>query len=189
MAADSDRESDAQGVAQNRRIPTSNGTGMSILKWLLIVVVGLAVLAVMLGQLGLLRGSAPKDLGVKDGKLKRPSKTPNSVTSQAPHWPDHPQQSYAHIDPLPMKGDGPATLLRLKSIVSAMPGAKLVTADGDYLYAQFTTPLMKYTDDTEFWWDRSAGVVQVRSASRLGQRDFAANRKRIEAIRAALLAS
>jgi uncharacterized protein (DUF1499 family) len=161
---------------------------MSILKWLLIALVGLALLAVILGQLGLLRGSAPKDLGVKEGKLKRPSKTPNSVTSQADHWPDHPQQSFARIDPLPLRVDGPATLARLKNIVVTMPGAQVMSAEGDYLYAQFTTPLMKYTDDTEFWFDRSANVIQVRSASRLGQRDFLANRKRVEAIRAALLA-
>jgi uncharacterized protein (DUF1499 family) len=164
------------------------GAPMSTLKWLLILVIGLAVLAVVLGQLGLLRGGAPKDLGVKDGKLKRPSKTPNSVTSQAHHWPEHPQQQTSRIDPLPLRGDGPATLARLKNIVAAMPGAQVISAEGDYLYAQFTTPLMKYTDDTEFWFDRAAGVVQVRSASRLGQRDFAANRKRIEAIRAALMA-
>jgi uncharacterized protein (DUF1499 family) len=161
---------------------------LSFLKWLLIVVLALVVLAVLAGQLGLLRGSAPKDLGVRDGKLKAPSKTPNSVTSQADLWPDHPLQSYARIAPLALKGDGPATLARLKTIISSMPGAQLVTAEGDYLYAQFTTPLMKYTDDVEFWFDRANGVVQVRSASRLGQKDFAANRNRVEAIRATLAA-
>jgi uncharacterized protein (DUF1499 family) len=161
---------------------------MTILKWLLITLLALAVLAVLAGQLGLLQGKAPDDLGVRDGKLKRPSKTPNSVTSQAPLWPEHPQQAYARIDPLPLQGDGAATLAKLKTITAAMPGAQVVTATGDYLYVQFTTPLMKYTDDTEFWFDRAAGVVQVRSASRLGQRDLGANRKRVQAIRAALAA-
>jgi uncharacterized protein (DUF1499 family) len=161
---------------------------MMILKWLLIVLVGGAVLAVLAGQMGLLRGPAPTDLGVREGKLKRPSKTPNSVTSQAALWPDHPQQAYARIEPLPLRGEGAATLAKLKTICATMPGATVVTVADDYLYVQFTTALMKYTDDTEFWWDRAAGVVQVRSASRLGQRDFAANRTRVEAIRAALAA-
>jgi uncharacterized protein (DUF1499 family) len=165
------------------------GTAMTILKWLLIILLGLAVLAVLAGQMGLLRGSAPSDLGVREGKLKRPSKTPNSVTSQAALWPEHPQQTYARIDPLPLRGDSAATLVKLKTICAAMPGASVVTAADDYLYVQFTTALMKYTDDTEFWLDRAAGVVQVRSASRLGQRDFAANRTRVEAIRTALAAS
>jgi uncharacterized protein (DUF1499 family) len=161
---------------------------LTILKWGLIAVVALVVLAVVAGQLGLLRGSAPTDLGVREGKLKAPSKSPNSVTSQAELWPNHPQQAYARIAPLALKGDGAATMARLKNIVAASAGAQVISAEGDYLYAQFTTTLMKYTDDVEFWFDRSAGVVQVRSASRLGQKDFAANRKRIEAIRAQLAA-
>jgi uncharacterized protein (DUF1499 family) len=162
---------------------------LTFVKWLLIVVLALVVLAVLAGQLGLLRGSAPKDLGLRDGKLKAPSKTPNSVTSQVDQWPDHPLQSYARIAPLALNGDGTTTLAKLKTIITSMPGAQLVTAEGDYLYAHFTTPLMKYTDDVEFWLDRAHGVVHVRSASRLGQKDFAANRNRVEAIRAKLAAS
>lgn len=45
---------------------------------------------------------------------------------------------------------------------------------------------MKYVDDVEFWFDPSAGVIQVRSASRLGESDLGANRSRIEAIRVRL---
>jgi uncharacterized protein (DUF1499 family) len=161
---------------------------LTLLKWLLILLLALAVMAVLAGRLGLLRGSAPKDLGVREGKLKAPSKTPNCVTSQAELWPGHPLQSYARIAPLALKGDGAATLARLKAIVSGMPGAQVMSAEGDYLYAQFTTPLMKYTDDVEFWFDRANGVVQVRSASRLGQKDFSANRQRVEDIRARLAA-
>lgn len=62
-------------------------------------------------------------------------------------------------------------------------------SEPDYLYAQYTTPLMKYVDDVEFWFDPVKGAVQVRSASRIGQSDLGANRKRIEAVRAALAAS
>jgi uncharacterized protein (DUF1499 family) len=35
----------------------------------------------------------------------------------------------------------------------------------------------------EFLLDQPAGVIQMRSASRLGSKDFGANRKRLEAIR------
>ena len=51
---------------------------------------------------------------------------------------------------------------------------------------QFTTKMMKFVDDAEFWFDPRANVVQVRSASRLGRQDFGVNRARIEAIRARL---
>ncbi len=160
-----------------------------MLKWLLILLVVVAVLAVaavLAAQMGFLHGRAPDNLGVRDGKLKPPSKTPNSVSSQADLWPGHEQAGYARIAPLPLVGDGAATLARIQAIVSAMPGAQVVKAQPDYLYATFTTRLMKYTDDVEFWFDPATRVVQVRSASRLGRKDLGVNRARIEAIRARL---
>ena len=159
-------------------------------KWLLIVPGALGLLAVMAGQMGFLRGTAPADLGARDGKLKAPSTSPNSVSSQADLWPGHPQATAARIEPLPLVADGEksgaATLARLQAIVQATPGAQLVTVEPAYLYATFTTPLMKYTDDVEFLLDAAAGVVHVRSASRIGRSDLGANRQRIEAIRAQL---
>ena len=44
-------------------------------------------------------------------------------------------------------------------------------------------------DDVEFGFDPAAPVIQVRSASRIGESDLGVNRKRIEAARAALSAS
>jgi uncharacterized protein (DUF1499 family) len=159
---------------------------MTFLKWAVLAIAGLAVLLTVAAQFGLLRGAAPADLGVRDGKLKRPSKTPNSVSSQADLWPDHPQRQYAQVAPLALVGDGAATIARLKAICERMPGATVVTSEPDYLRVQFETRLMKYVDDAEFWLDPMHGVVQVRSASRLGQRDFNVNRERVEAIRAQL---
>jgi uncharacterized protein (DUF1499 family) len=164
---------------------------MAILKWLILGGLALALLAVMAvlaGQLGLWRGTPPADLGVRDGKLKPPSRTSNSVSSQAALWPDHPQALQASIAPLPLVGDGPTTLARIKAIVASTPGAQLVGEGPDYLYATFSTRLMKYTDDVEFCLDPAAQVVHVRSASRLGQRDLGTNRSRIEAIRTQLQA-
>lgn len=157
---------------------------MSTLKTVLIVLVVLAVVVALAAQFGLLRGRMPADLGARDGRLKPPSMSPNSVSSQAGLYPDHPQRAYAQIAPLPVDGSGPQTLERLRRIVEAMPGAKVMKADSGYLYVQFTTPRMKFVDDAEFWFDPRAGVIQVRSASRIGRKDFGVNRARIEAIRA-----
>ena len=52
---------------------------VSIFSWLVIVIMLLAVLAVAAGQLGWLQGTPPIDLGVRDGRLKPPSMTENSV--------------------------------------------------------------------------------------------------------------
>lgn len=156
---------------------------MIIIKWGLIVVALVVITGLIAGQLGLLKGSPPTDLGVHDGKLKPPSKTPNSVSSQASLYPDHPQRAYSDIAPLPLKGDANATLDRIVSIIESMDGGKIVKREPGYIYAQFTTRLMKYVDDAEFWYDPSAEVIQVRSASRLGSSDLGVNRKRIEFIR------
>lgn len=162
---------------------------MFIVKWILIVIVVILVAGIAAGQLGMLKGTPPTDLGVREGRLKAPSKTENSVSSQAALLPEHPQRAYATIAPLALNGDGPATLAKIKAIVQATSGAAVVKSEPDYLYAQYTTPLMKYVDDVEFWFDPVKGAVQVRSASRIGQSDLGANRKRIEAVRAALAAS
>ena len=121
-----------------------------------------------------------------DGKLKPPSTTENSVSSQAALYPDHPQRHYADIAPLAVQGNGPATLARIKMIVQSMAGAEVIKSDTDYLYVQFTTRWMKFVDDVEFWFDPVNNVILVRSASRVGRGDLGVNRQRIEAVRDAL---
>ena len=155
---------------------------MQITIWLLLAAAAVLVAA----RFGAFAGSAPSQLGVTDGKLKPPSKNPNSVSSQTDLWPEHPQRAYAAIAPLALRSDGPATMVRLAQIIESMDGAQIVERRPDYLYAQFTTKLMRFVDDTEFWFDPAAGVVQVRSASRVGRKDLGVNRARIEALRARL---
>lgn len=161
---------------------------MHIFAWLLIVVAALAVLVVAAGQLGWLQGTPPAGLGVRDGRLMPPSMTENSVSSQAALYPDHPQRDHAAIAPLALRGDGPATLARIKVIAAGMAGVKVVRSEADYLYVQFTSRVLKFVDDSEFWFDPANKVIQVRSASRIGRSDLGVNRKRIETIRAALVA-
>lgn len=149
-----------------------------------VIWLALAVVAVLLAaRFGAFAGRMPGDLGVRDGKLKAPSRTPNSVTSQADLWPEAPQRDYARIAPLPLAGDAKASIARIAEVVEGLPGARIVERRDDYLYAQFTTPMMRFVDDVEFWADPAAGVVQVRSASRVGRKDFGVNRARIESIR------
>lgn len=155
---------------------------MQVLVWLLVAVAALFAAA----RFGAFSGRPPGDLGVREGRLNPPSTTPNSVSSQAGLWPDHPRRGTAAIEPLSVKGDGPASMARLAQIVEGMAGARIVERRSDYLYVQFTTKLMRFVDDTEFWFDPAAGVIHVRSASRVGSSDFGVNRARIEAIRARL---
>ena len=162
---------------------------MWIIKWLAIVALLLVVLVVLAGQLGFLRGQPPSNMGVSEGRLKRPSATPNSAHSQADLWPGDAQQAYARVAPLALQRDGPATIARLKTLLEAMPGVEVVQSRPDYVYATCQTKLLKFVDDFEAWFDPAAGVVQVRSASRIGRKDLGVNRARVEALRAALAAS
>lgn len=149
-----------------------------------VVVVTLAALLLLAGQLGFLTGKAPKDIGFHNGRLKPPSTTSNSVSSQASLYPDHPQRAYADIAPLAYSGDGQAAMARLAALLASMPRTQVITREPGYLYAQSTTLLLRFTDDVEFALDEAASVIHLRSASRLGQKDFGANRKRMEALRA-----
>jgi uncharacterized protein (DUF1499 family) len=162
---------------------------MKLLIWCVAGLAALAGVLVLAGQFGLFRGAPPANLGVRDGRLKPPSGTPNSVTSQAALYPDHPMREYAQIAPLALAGEPQATLARLRTICEGLPGAQVVTSEADYLYVQFTTRWMRFVDDTEFWFDRAGGVIQVRSASRVGRKDYGVNRARVETIRARLAAA
>ena len=157
---------------------------MKILWYLVLLAMALAAALVLAGQLGFLSGSVPRKLGATDGRLSPPSQTPNSVSSQADLYPGHPQKDYANIAPLTYTGDGDVALEKLAALLQKSERTVIVTRGPDYIHAQCTTTLLKFTDDVEFWLDRPNSVIHVRSASRLGRKDFGVNRARVEAIRA-----
>ncbi|MDB5839021.1 MAG: hypothetical protein JWQ23_973 [Herminiimonas sp.] len=147
----------------------------------IIVFIALPAAIVLAGQLGFLNGKRPADLGARNGRLKAPvEKKWNVVSSQAAQ---HPHTAYHVIKPLRFTGDGEAAMTRLTAQVGGMDGATVIDSQPGYLYAEFQTTLLKFVDDVEFLLDEPAGVIHMRSASRLGSKDFGVNRKRLEAIR------
>ena len=159
------------------------------MKKALYIALGALFGALILSQIGLLAGSLPTDLGVHEARLKPPSLTRNSVSSQAALYPEHAQRSYADIQPLPLKNNSAADSMKaLLAALHSLPDITVVEQKPDYVYAQAQTRWLKFVDDLEFWVNPQLGVIDVRSASRLGREDFGANRQHIEAIRAAYLA-
>jgi uncharacterized protein (DUF1499 family) len=77
----------------------------------------------------------------------------------------------------------------LVNIVTDTPRTRIVTQTPDYLYAEYTSALMGFVDDVEFWFEPNTKQIQVRSASRLGYSDFGVNRARIEEVRRRLAAT
>jgi uncharacterized protein (DUF1499 family) len=112
----------------------------------------------------------PHNLGVKDGRLAPCRRTPNCVSSQA-----DPGDNEHYIAPLE------GNLAALRKAVESLPGTTIVSSSASYLYAEFRSKLLGFVDDVEFFHDGAA--IQVRSASRLGRRDFHVNRKRVERLR------
>lgn len=132
--------------------------------------------------MGLFSGKRPSDLGVRDGKLKPPPKSPNCVSSQA-------QDETHAIAPLGYRTTAEAALKAIAGIVRATPRTRIISQTNDYLYAEYETALMGYVDDVEFWLPPGEQIVHVRSASRLGYSDLGLNRKRVEDIRQRLAAA
>jgi uncharacterized protein (DUF1499 family) len=123
--------------------------------------------------------SRPVNLGLQSGQLAPCPQTANCVNSQAP--------DAAHqIAAIPGGADPAQALANVAKTVAAFPGAAVITTTENYVYAEFTSQLLGFVDDVEFYLDPAAGVIQTRSASRIGESDFGVNRRRIESIRLAL---
>jgi uncharacterized protein (DUF1499 family) len=72
---------------------------------------------------------------------------------------------------------------RAASIVLSMPGARLLAADDSYLHARVATRWLRFVDKLELLVDPDAGLIHVRSASRVGAWDLGVNRRRVEWLR------
>ena len=115
----------------------------------------------------------PANLGVEEGRLARCKRSPNCVSSQA-----DPIDKEHYIAPIAFEG----SMEELRKAISGLSLATIITVEGNYLYAEFRTPFLGFVDDVEFL--KEGDLIHVRSASRLGRRDFKANRRRVEQLRA-----
>ena len=148
-----------------------------ILIALALIVLAVPALLLVAGQVGLLRGQAPAALGARDARLAPVREQHwNAVSSQA-------TTDYHRIDPLRIRGEPKAAFARLRERVGQTPGVRIVEANDTYLRAECETRVLRFVDDLELLLDAPAGVVHVRSASRLGRKDFGVNRARIESLR------
>ncbi len=146
----------------------------------IVFAIGLAI-AFLLWSNNIFAGSPPTNIGVNDGKLAACASTPNCVSSGTPA-----SDSQHAIAPLPLSGDSTVVMAKLKQVIQATPRTNIIKETNNYLYVEFTSNLMKFVDDVEFYIDDNSKTIQVRSASRLGESDLGVNRQRIEEIRTKL---
>ena len=90
-----------------------------------------------------------------------------------------------YVAPFSFSGDPAAAWQQLRTAVLAEKRVTIVEEKEDYLHAEMRSLIFRFVDDVEFSLDADAGLINVRSASRVGYSDFGVNRKRVERIRTA----
>jgi uncharacterized protein (DUF1499 family) len=143
------------------------------------------ILAVTAGPaMGLFSGSRPSALGFAGGRFAEGDWRPNWVSSTVPA-----SDARHHVAPIAFAGEAARAWAALEAAIAAMPRATVVTRSPGYLHVEFASRGLGFVDDAEFALDAPARVIHVKSAARLGIRDFSVNRERVEALRAALARS
>ena len=132
--------------------------------------------------MGLFSGKRPSGLGVTNGAFKPCSWKPNCVNSTADAGAD----AAHYIEPVKFSGAAAGAWARAVNAVKSAKRVTVVEESSTYLHAEYRSQTMGYVDDLELALDAAAKLIQIRSASRLGVRDFGVNRARAEALRAAL---
>lgn len=161
--------------------------GVRILMWIGIAVVGLAVIGTGVVVIGMARLSANQPttdempLGLSGGELTPCPDSPNCVSTQAP-----PSDEVHYVPPIPYEGSRVNVKSTIVSWIEEREDAEIVTEREDYVHAVFSSQVFGFNDDLELYFPPAGDVVQLRSASRVGQGDMGVNRARYQAVRAAI---
>jgi uncharacterized protein (DUF1499 family) len=113
--------------------------------------------------------------GLQRGKLAPCPESPNCVCSD--------EQGKHLIAPFKLKVAPEKAWAVLEQVLAETPRVKVVTRTDQYLHAEFTSAMLHFVDDVELDLRPEAGIIAVRSASRVGYYDFGANRNRVEKLR------
>jgi uncharacterized protein (DUF1499 family) len=82
-----------------------------------------------------------------------------------------------------LKGDPAAAWDAIRAVVGSLTRCTIVKTTDRYLHAECKSRLFGFVDDLELQLDREAGVIAIRSASRVGYSDLGVNRRRVETLR------
>lgn len=132
------------------------------------------VLALLVGCMSNQKSSLT---GIESGQLKACPDRPSCVCSTD-------TRERHVIEPLRVGTQSENPMQAVAAVVGTFPRVTILEQTPDYMHATFTSKIFRFVDDVEFLLD--GDNIQVRSVSRIGHSDFGVNRKRVEAIRAAL---
>lgn len=127
-------------------------------------------------------GSAPAPAGgAGEGRLAPCPPTPNCVSSEAADA-DHRVDGFDLDDRL----EPALAFAGVREAVQALPRTRIAEESPGYLRAESRSRLLRFVDDLELELHAGERRIAVRSASRVGRSDLGVNRRRVEALRAAL---
>ena len=101
--------------------------------------------------------------------------SPNCVSSLA-------TDDSHRVEPLTVADNREASMASLQALLKALPRVEFDVVGQSRIQARFTSRLLRFVDDVTFYV-RENGMVEVRSASRVGYWDLGANRRRVESLR------
>ncbi len=136
----------------------------------------LLIMACGLLSLFVLASCSKPEIGLGENGLRPCPNRPNCVTSL--------NGDEAHsITPISYTAGKEAAREKIKLILLKMDRTHIITDQSDYLHVVFTSRVMRFKDDVEFWFPDDENTIHIRSASRMGYSDLGVNRKRVEEIR------
>lgn len=151
-----------------------------------------AVFGLSLGDSQQPSGIGLNDFGDENKQLGLCPKSPPCISTAevmnndsyfVPPWTYNPTTGKRRKNPITKE----KAMTELKEVVSNLKPDKfeptIVKETSDYLYVTYKSPFFGFVDDVEFYFPAKNSEVEYRSASRIGDRDFDINRKRIRAIR------
>ncbi|CAL5397985.1 unnamed protein product [Camellia sinensis] len=105
----------------------------------------------------------------------------SDLTHYAPPWNYNPEGRRGNKS----RKDAIEELLQvIQSTKTDKSKPRIAEKKDNYVHVEYESPIFGLVDDVEFWFPPGEkSIVEYRSASRLGNFDFDANRKRIKALR------
>ena len=142
--------------------------------WISLALVIAVILSfIILGQISK-SGIAP---GLTDDKLTPCESKPSCVSSEDKSDAQH------YLEPILIsKAISDNLMNTIKKEIGSM-GGSFQNANSTYLSATFKSDIFGFIDDLEIRIDREAGLINVRSGSRVGYSDRGVNKARIEELR------
>jgi uncharacterized protein (DUF1499 family) len=117
-------------------------------------------------------------VGLTNGKFYPCHEKQTCVSTQADK-----SDELHYIEPFTFQGSIEDAISKIEKILLTCKRTKLKEKKNNYLRFEFTTALLRFTDDVEFYFDEERKTIHFRSQSRIGGFDWGTNRRRMEKIR------